>query len=101
MTNTALFRVGRSGQASVSHHYAGSVYLDDSNAVELPGGSTFDAAVQWNFGRVGVQLAGMNLADANISRVGFLLFDPVTSGQAQYVYPSAGRYLRATVSIGP
>jgi outer membrane receptor for ferrienterochelin and colicin len=101
MTNTAAFRVGRSGQASVSHHYAGSVYLDDSNAVELPGGSTFDAAVQWNFGRVGVQLAGMNLADANISRVGFLLFDPVTSGQAQYVYPSAGRYLRATVSIGP
>ncbi len=101
MTNTALFRFGRGGQASVSHHFAGSVYLDDSNATELPGGNTFDATVQWSFGRIRAQLAGMNLADANISRVGFLLFDPVTSGQVQYVYPSAGRYLRATVSIAP
>ena len=101
MTNTALLRFGSGGQASVSHHFAGSVYLDDSNATELPGGSTFDAAVQWNFGAARLQLAATNLADANISRVGFLLFDSATSSQVRYVYPSAGRYLRATVSFGP
>jgi hypothetical protein len=35
-----------------------------------------------------------------VDRVGFLLFDPVTSSQASYVYPSGGRYLQATVSVG-
>lgn len=101
MTNTALLRFGRAGEASVSHHFAGSVYLDDSNTIDLPGGSTFDAAVQWRFGRARAQLAAMNLADAHINRVGFLLFDPTTSGQVPYVYPSGGRYLRASVSIVP
>jgi outer membrane receptor protein involved in Fe transport len=104
MTNTARVALGKlngGGQASITHRFASSVYLDDENAVELSGGSTFDAAVGWNFGRARVQLAAMNIADAKLSRVGFLLFDPATSGQVEYVYPSAGRHFRATLSFSP
>ncbi len=104
MTNTVRLRLGgleRGGHATLTHRFAGGVYLDDANAIELSGGSTFDAAVGWRFGRARVQLAAMNLADAELSRVGFLLFDPATSTQVEYVYPAAGRHLRATVSFGP
>lgn len=100
MTNTARISIGGTGITSFTHHYASGVYLDDANLLKLPGGSSFDAAVQWTFGATRWQLTAINLADTKINRVGFLLFDPVTSMQVPYVYPSGGRYLHAAVSFG-
>jgi outer membrane cobalamin receptor len=100
MTNTARVGIGGAGVASVTHYFAGGVYLDDANLQKLPGGSTFDAAVQWSFGRVRWQLTAINLTDEKINRVGFLLFDPATSTEVRYVYPSGGRYLNTSVSLG-
>lgn len=100
MTNSARLVLGESGLFTVTHYFASSVHLDDANTQALPGGSTFDATVQWRFGGAQFQFTAKNLADANINRVGFLLFDPATSDDVQYVYPSGGRYLQATISFG-
>ncbi len=100
MTNSARFTVGASGVVTFTHHFANSVYLDDANLQMLPGGSTFDAGAQWTFGPVRWQLMAINLADTGTSRVGFVLFDPATSADVPYVYPTGGRYLNASLSFG-
>ncbi|MEN8374752.1 MAG: TonB-dependent receptor [Gemmatimonadota bacterium] len=100
MSNSARLLVGESGWVTLAHYFAGRVYLDDANTRSLPGGSTFDASLRWSLGRAQVDLTARNLADAGIDRVGFLLFDPVTSDDVEFVYPAGGRYLQAAISFG-
>lgn len=100
MTNGARLLIGASGELGLTHRYASRVFLDDANARALAGGSTFDATLGWRFDRVRLRVTAVNVADSRVDRVGFLLFDPATSSEVPYVYPSGGRYLQATVSLG-
>lgn len=100
MTNSARYLIAGSGEMTLTHRYASRVFLDDTNEAALAGGSTFDATVSWTFDRVRLRFTVVNLTDARVDRVGFLLFDPATFSDARYVYPAGGRYLQATVSVG-
>jgi iron complex outermembrane receptor protein len=89
----------RAFRFTLTHRYAGSMYLDDGNTHEIPGYHTFGARADWNLGPVAIFLFAKNVFDQQASSLGFLSFDPATGTQVPFVYPIGGRVVRAGVSM--
>ena len=70
---------------------ARKVWLDDANTVPLDAYSTIDVKIDYDLGRLGLELEAVNLLDDEYSTTGFL--DPGGSDSV-FLYPAAGRFFR-------
>jgi iron complex outermembrane receptor protein len=98
-TSALQFSLGKGVEATATHRFSGSLFLDDSNSERLPGTHHFDATLSWAVGALRLDVTAMNLGNSHASTGGFLLYDPDRGANVRWLYPGSGRYLRAGVAV--
>jgi vitamin B12 transporter len=98
-TTGVQLSVAKNLELGLTHHLSGGLFLDDANLEPLPGSHRVDALVTWGVGPAQLQLMVVNLGDSHASNGGFMVYDPERGGNVRLLYPEAGRYLRAGVTV--
>ena len=83
---------------SLKGRHSRDAFLDDENTIELPNYSVVDARLFYVRGQATISLTVANLFDESYSTTGYLL-SVEGLGSQTYMYPAAGRYLKAGVAL--
>ena len=86
-------------EAGLTHRFSGGLFLDDANLESLPGSHRVDALVSWGAGPAQFHFTVFNVGDSHASNGGFMVYDPARGENVRLLYPEAGRYVRAGVTI--
>ena len=97
--NYVSITFGNHSSLLLSHNYIGFSFLDDGNTATLPGYRTFDVKLQTAVGRMSAYLTVKNVLDKRYNSTGYMLFDPLSQSDVEYLYPARGRYVEAGIGI--
>lgn len=99
LSNNLHIYLNENLQVTIAHKYISKVYLDDANSSTLTGYHTFDTKLQLNFKIIRLHLMVMNIFNNRYNSSGYVLYDPNSMQNIQYLYPSQRRYFQTGINF--